>query len=85
MCVYVCVYLCKWIYLYKLQCSYGYMSLGKKAWKTLKNTVNKGYAGLRVGRLDLGWRGLKEEKAIEISKTSMMILNVYICIYNYMH
>ena len=84
MCVYVCVYLCKWIYLYKLQCSY-YMSLGKKAWKTLKNTVNKGYAGLRVGRLDLGWRGLKEEKAIEISKTSMMILNVYICIYNYMH
>lgn len=46
---------------------------------------NKGYAGLRVGRLDLGWRGLKEEKAIEISKTSMRILNDYMCIYNYMH
>lgn len=83
--MFVCVYLCKCIYLYKLQFAYGYMSLGKKAWNALKNIVNKVYAGLRVGRLDLGWRGLKKEKAIENFKTSMMILNVYICIYNYTH
>ena len=52
--MFVCVYLCKCIYLYKLQFAYGYMSLGKKAWNALKNIVNKVYAGLRVGRLDLG-------------------------------
>ena len=28
--------------------------LWKKAWNALKNSVNKVYAGLRVGRLDLG-------------------------------
>lgn len=83
--MFVCVYLCKYIHLYRPQFAYGHMSLGKKAWNALKNIVNKGCAGLRVGRLDLGWRGLKEEKAIENFKTSMMILNVYVCIYNYTH